>query len=136
MRHRSPKILLLEPDQLLAQQCMQALTNTGREVTWCRNAQDAINAADKLNPDIVVLELLLTAHSGIEFLYEFRSYNEWRRTPVILFSRLPRAELPVSDQVLDELGVSLFLYKSETSLARLGERIDSLLARSPHETTR
>ena len=32
-----------------------------------------------VKPAIVMLELQLVEHSGIEFLYEFRSYPEWQR---------------------------------------------------------
>ncbi len=121
------RILLLEPDQLLAEQYRHYLEKLGLRVTWCKNAQDGINAADRINPDLVIVELLLTAHSGIEFLYEFRSYSEWRKVPVVILSRIPRSELSAADRVLDELGVSVFLYKPETSLARLGERLQALL---------
>jgi len=124
----SYQILLLEPDNLVAKQCKNYLESNGYKVSWCKNAQDAVNSADSNSPGLVIMELLLTAHSGIEFLYEFRSYNEWRKVPVIIFSRIPRADLPASDNTLKDLGVSAFLYKPDTSLQRLGEKIKAILS--------
>lgn len=127
--HSPRRILLLEPNQLLASQCRQFLASRDYRVTWAKNAQDAINAADKLTPHIAVVELLLTAHSGIEFLYEFRSYSEWSKVPVLLFSRIPRTELAISDQALLDLGVVGYLYKPETSLSRLASRIETFIGK-------
>lgn len=121
------RILLLEPNQLLASQYKQFLESKGYTVVSCKNAQDGINRADQINPELVVMELLLAAHSGIEFLYEFRSYGEWRKVPVIVLSRIPRSEIIASDKVLNELGISVFLYKPETTLQRLGERVSAVL---------
>lgn len=117
-------ILLLEPNQLLAGQYQRFFEDNGHDVTWCQNAQNGINLADNRKPDIVVMELLLTAHSGIEFLYEFRSYSEWRSIPIIILTRVPRNDISSSDKVLEELGVVAFLYKPETTLRRLGERLE------------
>lgn len=117
------RILLLEPNKLLADQTKEFLEEAGHEVNWAQNAQKAINVADSKKPDIVVMEILLAAHSGIEFLHEFRSYAEWRSVPVIIFSRLPRDDLKTSDSALNELGVTRYLYKLKTSLHRLAEQI-------------
>lgn len=121
-------ILLLEPNRLLANQYKRFLEDSGYRVTWCQNAQNGINLADSEAPDIVIIELLLAAHSGIEFLYEFRSYSEWKQIPAIILSRVPRADISASDRVFKDLGVLAYLYKPETSLKRLGQKLESVLA--------
>ena len=123
-----PRILLLEPNQHVARRAKEHLVAAGYDTSWSKNAQDAINLADQHAPDLVIMELLLTAHSGIEFLYEFRSYSEWRAVPAIIFSRITRAELSVSDKVLADLGVVTVLYKPNTSLNRLEARAAAALA--------
>jgi two-component system phosphate regulon response regulator PhoB len=70
-------ILLIEPDRLLAEIYQRALSSEGHNVVVCAGAQSAILSADQSTPDLVILELQLVEHSGIEFLYEFRSYSEW-----------------------------------------------------------
>lgn len=113
------KILLLEPNRILAEQYTRFLENEGYKVMWCENAQDGVAAADNTHPDIVILELLLSGHSGVEFLYEFRSYVDWLILPVIILSSVSQLSSGVSSTTLHELGVTAYLYKSETSLPQL-----------------
>jgi two-component system phosphate regulon response regulator PhoB len=113
-------ILLIEPDRLLAEIYQQALSREGHNVTACAGAQSAILSADQQTPDLVILELQLVEHSGIEFLYEFRSYSEWQHIPVIIHTMVPAGEFSRSGQLLEtELGVYSYLYKPRTSLNQL-----------------
>lgn len=115
-----PNILLIEPDRLLAQTYHQVLTEAGHQVVACAGAQAAVMAADKIRPDLVILELQLVEHSGIEFLYEFRSYPEWQTIPVLIHTHVPPAEFNESWPILGrELGVDIYLYKPRTSLRQL-----------------
>lgn len=114
------QILLIEPDSLLAATYSQALVGDGHEVMACAGAQSAIMAADQTTPGIVVLELQLIEHSGIEFLYEFRSYPEWQAIPVVVQTGVPAGEFADNWQLLKrELGVKAYLYKPQTSLHQL-----------------
>lgn len=113
-------VLLVEPDALLAQSYREALVRAGHAVVVAPTAQTAIHSADRQRPDLVLLELQLVSHSGIEFLYEFRSYPDWYTIPAIILSHVPRAEFSDSWSLLhDELGVLQYLYKPQTSLAHL-----------------
>lgn len=114
------EIILIEPDRLLAESYVQALQAAGHEVSAAPGAQAAIMAADAIKPDLVILELQLVEHSGIEFLYEFRSYPEWQGVPVLIHTHVPPAEFNDSRELLrGELGVRDYLYKPHTSLKRL-----------------
>lgn len=120
------QILLIEPDHVLGETYRQAFLYFGDSVVICSSAQSAITAADTLQPDIVILELQLIEHSGIEFLYEFRSYPEWRDIPVIVLSTVPPAEFGSScDMLIKELGVSVYHYKPQTSLQGLLASVNS-----------
>lgn len=112
--------MLIEPDRLLAESYVQALQAAGHEVNAASGAQAAILAADAIHPDLVILELQLVEHSGIEFLYEFRSYTDWQNVPVLIQSHVPGSEFNDNWQLLkDELGVREYLYKPRTSLSQL-----------------
>jgi CheY-like chemotaxis protein len=122
-------ILLVEPDRILADTYLQALASAGHSVGVCGTAQAAIMVADQINPALIVLELQLVEHSGIEFLYEFRSYPEWQRIPVIIQTQVPPAEFLQNQQLLrDELGVMAYLYKPQTSLQQLINTVNEQLA--------
>jgi DNA-binding response OmpR family regulator len=114
------KIILLEPDKVLADTYRQALKQAHHKVTMCASAQAAIFAADELKPDVVILELQLVGHSGIEFLYEFRSYEDWQTVPVIILTNVPAGEFSASwDLLKNDLGVTAYHYKPLTSLRAL-----------------
>ena len=122
-------ILLIEPDRLLAETYQQALINAGHNVIVCAGAQAGIMAADQKAPDLVVLELQLVEHSGIEFLYEFRSYPEWQAIPVIVQTMVPQSEFASSWSLLkDELGVYEYLYKPAANLNTLTDKVSDLMS--------
>lgn len=122
-----PQILLIEPDHILANLYSQGLESAGHTVVKAVSAQSAIHAADKIKPDVVILELQLIDHSGIEFMYEFRSYPEWREIPVLVLSGIPPTEFSGShDLLINELGVQSYHYKPQTSISDLMAVVDKL----------
>ena len=115
------RVLLIEPDHILAETYKQAIESEKlARVEVVNGAQAAIMAADAHKPDLVILELQLIEHSGVEFLYEFRSYPEWQSVPVIVQTIVPFSEFHDNMQLLEEeLGVRMYLYKPHTSLHQL-----------------
>ena len=113
------RIILIEPDAVLAQTYQAALSRAGWIVDWAPSAQVAIDYADEHKPDLVVLELQLVSHSGIEFLYEFRSYPEWSNVPVIVHSLVPPQSIAGYDILCKQLGVLGYYYKPNTRIVQL-----------------
>lgn len=107
---------------------MQYFQAHGHEVAISSGAQAGILAADRQTPDVVILELQLVAHSGVEFLHEFRSYGDWRSTPVIIHSHVSPQEFLVSKKLLKLLGVAVYHYKPRTSLKDLLQSVEEVAA--------
>ncbi len=123
------KILIIEPDKVLGQTLSSALKSNGYKVVHVATAQDGVTQADQTTPDLVILELQLVGHSGIEFLCEFRSYRDWANVPVIIYSSVPPLEFGASqDSLRGELGVVAYLYKASTSLLELLRTIEDNLS--------
>jgi DNA-binding response OmpR family regulator len=123
-------IILIEPDVLLGKIYSKALqAHTGNTVKTVVGAQGAIMSADKKTPDLVIIELQLIEHSGIEFLYEFRSYPEWQDIPVIINTIVPFSEFRDNwHLVQSELNVKAYLYKPTTSIRALKSYANELLS--------
>lgn len=122
------RVLLIEPDKVLADTYRQAMRSQGYEVAMANGAQAGVLAADEKRPDVIVLEIQLVGHSGIEFLYELRSYPEWQDIPVIIQSQVPPVEFQDSASLLkDELGVQAYLYKPHASLRQLLKELNDLV---------
>jgi DNA-binding response OmpR family regulator len=122
-------ILIIEPDRILANIYREVLELQGYSVMICASAQSAIFGADEQSPDLVILELQLIGHSGIEFLYEFRSYTEWQAIPVIVHTQVPAGEFVDSWRFMqEELGIRAYFYKPLTSLETLQTTVNELVA--------
>jgi DNA-binding response OmpR family regulator len=122
-------ILLIEPDRVLAETYGHAILSAGHKVAVAPGAQSGVLVADQFEPDLVIIELQLVEHSGIEFLYEFRSYPDWQDIPVIIQTNVPPREFSASLQLLkDELGVKEYLYKPHTTLKQLLKTVNGYIA--------
>lgn len=119
-------ILLVEPDTIQATTYRQAFEQAGHTVACARSAQGAVHTADERMPDVVVLEMQLPGHNGVEFLYEFRSYSEWLHIPIIIHTFVPARELAHAATLEKELGVKKFLYKPNTTLQTLCSAVQSV----------
>lgn len=113
------KILLVEPDTVLADVYKAAFGEKGASVRHAASAQKAIEMVDADVPDVIVLELQMAGHSGVEFLHELRSYEDWSSVPVVVHSNVPQVAFGVDGAVWDRLGVVRYLYKADTQLGSM-----------------
>jgi DNA-binding response OmpR family regulator len=120
-------VLIIEPDHLLGQTYQQYLSQNGHNVRLCPGAQRAVNLIDEKIPDIIVLEVQLADHGGIEFLYELRSYAEWQHIPIVVHSLVPQNLFSDNSLRMRELGVTHFLYKPSTNLTLLNRAVNEAL---------
>jgi DNA-binding response OmpR family regulator len=121
-------ILLVEPDRILAKTYFAALKAAGHVVRITATAQSAVFCADDVRPDIAIIELQLASHSGIEFLYEFRSYPDWQKIPVIVNTCVPAGEFSDSWQSMrKQLTISAYHYKPLSSLRMLIQSVNELV---------
>jgi DNA-binding response OmpR family regulator len=117
-------ILLIEPDHILAANYRTVLEQAGHHITYTPHAQTALTLADEHTPDVVIMEMLLPIHNGVEFLYEFRSYTEWQDIPVIVLTLVPEEAVKGQAVLFEKLGVRVYLYKPHTKLNTLVRAID------------
>jgi len=121
------RVLLLESDRQLAK-CIKAFMATaGYSTNAYTDPQAAILAADNNWPDLIILDLQLAGRSGIEFLYELRSYPEWQTIPVIITGRLSHQELTAYSDSFKQLNVGAYLHRPAMSLAGLLQQVRELL---------
>ena len=120
-------ILIVEPSKDLAKIISQALAREGLETKVAHTAEQAIKLADEGEIQVVVLELIMPRHNGLEFIYEFRSYADWFDVPIIGYSQLSSEELGIDKQLAREMGIISHLYKPTTSLDTLVSEVQKVL---------
>lgn len=112
-------ILILEPDYLLAGSLKAYFANAKHTTSLHSDPQLALLSADSQKPDVIIAELQLAGRSGVEFLYEFRSYSDWHSTPIIIFTNLHPDQIAAYQEVIEDLNVFACVYKTQTGLADL-----------------
>lgn len=118
------KILLIEDDQLLRELYAQALEQSNLAVLAAADAQTGLDLLDEYAADVIVLDLMLPAHGGVEVLHELQSHPDWQSIPVIVISAVNKARVPAG---LAELGAKIYLDKADTSPQELTQAVKSLL---------
>lgn len=104
-------IAVIEPDRVLGQVYQLALQDAGYTVHWSQDAQRGIQLINDHSIDIIIVELQMAVHNGIEFLYELRSYAEWQHIPVIILSNVPSSHPNLSPVLWENIGIAAYLYK-------------------------
>ena len=117
------RVLILEPDKQLAQIISKYLKGIGLKVDVANSAEQAISLADNHRPDLVCLELIMDGHNGLEFIYEFKSYQDWLDVPIVIYSEFSSEELAVNPKLLRLMDVKDHLYKPTSSLEELSKTI-------------
>lgn len=119
-------ILLIEPDETIADVIKKYLQNDELKVFVARTSQMAVDVADGNRPDLVILELAIPDQNGVAFLHEFRSYADWSKVPVIVHTHLAISE-ETTEKPWKLLGVAECLYKPSTTLKKLKTTVLAVL---------
>jgi CheY-like chemotaxis protein len=82
------KILLVEDDPWLAELEVRTLERAGFEVAHSPHAPSAIVAIDDVQPDVVILDVLLTGTTAFALLHELQSYDDTGKLPIILCTNM------------------------------------------------
>lgn len=117
------RILLVEPDHIVAKTYRKALERAGHIVNWQRTAQGGIHTLDAEPADLVILELAISGHNGVEFLYELRSYSEWQNLPVMLLTSV-EPTIMQNEVLTKNIKISHYLHKPTTRLSELVEVVN------------
>ena len=96
---------------------------TAVEVCEAANGLDAIEKAKQLNPDLIVLDLVMPQMNGAEAASVLK--RRMPHVPIILFTLYDEA---IGESLASALGVDLVLPKAK-GLTGLAERAQALLAR-------
>jgi CheY-like chemotaxis protein len=120
------RVLLIEPDKILAAAAVHFLRQRGYRPEPHSDLQQAVMAADKHRPAAVITELQLAGRSGIELLYEFRSYPDWQNLPIIIYTSLQPAQLEPFLPALAEQNITV-IHKSQVGLSELAQVLEQVL---------
>ena len=126
------RILVIEDDQSIAEIVGILLRAEGFDVSYCADGNQALNAFQVVNPDLVLLDLMLPGRDGIEIC---RSIRESSGVPIVMLT----ARSDTSDVVTGlEAGADDYIVKpikNEELIARIRARLRSIEAPAVNEIT-
>jgi DNA-binding response OmpR family regulator len=114
------KILLVEDDETLADVYQQRLEMEGFEVQHASNGEDALSAAVKFKPDLILLDVMMPKLNGFDVLDILRNTPATRNVHIIMLTALSQ---PKDEQRAKELGADDFLVKSQVVISDVVDRI-------------
>jgi len=124
-------ILVVEDDQLLSQAYHLILEYEGHSVRVAANGQEALDMVDELEPDIILLDLLMPEMTGLEFLKKFRQPKKHPHTTVVILSNLgDEAEIQKSL----ELGAYKYIVKAQATPLQLSLLVNNLIDKNLTKT--
>jgi len=117
-------VLLVEDDPWLAELEAEVLTQAGYTVVHSPHAPSAIAKIDENQPDIIILDVLLTGSTAFALLHELQSYGDTKSVPIILCTNMAES-LKLED--LKTYGVRRIIDKSSMHPDDLPAAIRSVL---------
>jgi DNA-binding response OmpR family regulator len=116
-------VLVCDNEEALRALVRAALEPSGCEIVEARDGDESLELARSLEPDLIVLDLMMPGRSGLQVLDELRSEQRFETTPVIVLS----ARAQVADrEAVTRAGGTTFMAKPFSPRALTAE-VTSLL---------
>jgi DNA-binding response OmpR family regulator len=119
------KIAIVEDDDAISQMYRIKFEAEGYTVETAENGKLGLELAEKMKPDIILLDLMMPIMTGEEMLAKLRK-SEWgKNIKVIILTNRGEQEIP--DEVR-ELGVEALILKAAMTPRQVAELVKSKLA--------
>lgn len=117
-------LLLIEDDPWLAELYSDVLSElSDSHVHHASTAKKAFELLNQHAIDIIILDMFLPDHNGVEFLHEVASYDDSQKIPIIILSAVNEHDFGMSDERWRQYGVVQYLYKPTTKPAQLATAV-------------
>lgn len=120
----SQKILIVEDDQAILEMYQIKLESEGYKVSTASNGQLGLEAAQKIKPDVILLDLMMPEMTGDEMLKKLRSTDWGKKMSVVILTNMGEAEMTES---VFEMGIEGFLVKAQYTPTQVIEKLKEIL---------
>lgn len=122
------KVLLVEDDNFLREICTKKLVKDGYTVYTALDGEQAIANVEKIDPDIVLLDIILPALDGFQILEFIRKSKKasLKNVPVVMLSNLGQED---DIKKAMEMGANDYLVKAHFTTEEIAGKIKELLGK-------
>ena len=86
-KERKKRILIIDDEKELAKLIKMRLESTGSmEVTLAFDGDEGLAKVEKVDPDVIILDIMMPGKNGFEVLEELRKDADAKRRPVIMLT--------------------------------------------------
>lgn len=118
------RILVVDDDPDGSEVICKFLLRAGHQAVCLPNGRKALASLATVDPDLVILDLLMPEMNGAQFLEILRNYSRGATLPIIVLTAL--SEGPLLKQIR-EMGVARVLHKTGFKLSALVGCIEELV---------
>jgi len=129
---RKVKILIVEDDHNLADLLVTVFERHDIETFIAKTGREAIHFSQKVNPDLIILDLILPESNGFTVVDWLRQHNQLYNIPVVVYSA---KDLDESERLRLKLGHTEFLTKGRVTTKQFEQRVMDLLQRITHHNS-
>jgi CheY-like chemotaxis protein len=80
------RILIVDDDPDITEYFSSFLKDNGYVVAVARSTTDALAAVDRVQPDIILIDVLMPGKSGLDLLVTLRKDDRWRDIPLVVIT--------------------------------------------------
>ena len=118
------KIAIIEDDAAIAQMYRMKFEAEGYNVETAENGKLGLALAQEMNPDIILLDLMMPEMTGEEMLSKMRATDWGKDIKVIILTNMGEQEAPVS---LKTMNVLAFIVKADMTPRQVAELVKTHL---------
>ena len=119
------KIAIIEDDQAISQMYRIKFESEGYQVETASNGKLGLELVEKMQPDIILLDLMMPEMNGDEVLAHLRATPWGQKTKVIILTNTDDQQIAAR---LHTLGISRFIVKAEMTPRQVAEMVQKELS--------
>jgi CheY-like chemotaxis protein len=123
---KSARVLIVEDDLDLAQVIQEVFERHGNKVFHAPTGREAIQSAERVSPNLIVLDLVLPEGDGFEVVAGLRHNRALRSVPLVVYTA---KEIDEAERERLKLGETVFLTKGRISPEEFERLVIGLLDR-------
>lgn len=114
------KVAIVEDDQAISQMYRIKFEAEGYDVDTAENGKLGLELAEKMKPDIILLDLMMPEMTGGEMLKKLRATSWGKNIKVIILTNMGEQEIP---KEVKELGVEAVILKADMTPRQVAETV-------------
>lgn len=120
-----PKIAIIEDDSAISQMYLIKFEAEGFEVETAENGVIGLQLIESMQPDIILLDLMMPEMNGDEMLRKLRATDWGKDIKVAILTNIGEQEMP---EDINTLGISAFIVKADMTPRQVADLVKKELA--------